>query len=258
MAHITVIGTGMVGLNQLTQEATAALERARHVFVISFDQLVLQELERRYRHVTDLGYLYEAGVSREVTYKLMVDEVLRSAVAAPPICVAIYGHPYVFVTPTPRIVEEAKSVGMTVSILPGISAMDGLFIDLELDPATHGLQMYEATDLILRRRPLVADVPALIWQVGTVGTLVYEEVLKPGVDEMNGFVTYLSEYYPMDHVVTLARTRTMPVGGPRLISVPLRELSAVAHRVGPPDTLYIPEVVARDVHDSELLSRLRR
>ena len=53
-------------------------------------------------------------------------------------------------------------------MLAGVSSLDTMFIDLDLDPAYDGLQMYEATDLLVKQRPLQPDVPCLLWQVGAV------------------------------------------------------------------------------------------
>jgi len=54
-------------------------------------------------------------------------------------------------------------------MLPGISAEDCLFADLGIDPSFMGCQTVEATDLLLRNRPLITSGHVLIWQVGVVG-----------------------------------------------------------------------------------------
>ena len=56
-----------------------------------------------------------------------------------------------------------------VEVFPGISAFDTLLIDLGIDIAANGIQMYEATDLLIRRRPIQNDVACLIWQPTVTG-----------------------------------------------------------------------------------------
>src|SRR5206468_3187411 len=79
--------------------------------------------------------------------------------------------------------------------LPGVSALDALLADLRLDPVVHGLQMYEATDVLLRRRPLQSDVPAVLWQIGPIETCLHSQAVSlPG--RFARLVAHLRHFYP--------------------------------------------------------------
>lgn len=80
-----------------------------------------------------------------------------------------YGHPGVFTLPSRRAIEIARSEGYSAQMLPGISAEDCLFADLLVDPSFAGAQSVEATDLLLKERPLLTTSHVIIWQVGCVG-----------------------------------------------------------------------------------------
>jgi hypothetical protein len=79
--------------------------------------------------------------------------------------------------------------------VPGISSLDTLFVDLGIDAASDGLQMYEATDLLLRRRPLQNDVPCIIWQVNAIAEPTYETDRR-SADQFLPLQSYLLEFYP--------------------------------------------------------------
>lgn len=80
-----------------------------------------------------------------------------------------YGHPGVFVSPSHRALAIARSEGYKAKMLPGVSAEDYLFADLEFDPSVHGCATFEATELLIREKPLNPMMHNIIWQVGAVG-----------------------------------------------------------------------------------------
>jgi hypothetical protein len=80
-----------------------------------------------------------------------------------------YGHPGVFVSPSHRTIDIARDEGYTVKMLPGISAEDCLFADLGIDSSTPGCLAYEATDMLLCKKPLIPSSHMVLYQVGCVG-----------------------------------------------------------------------------------------
>lgn len=79
-----------------------------------------------------------------------------------------YGHPGNFVSPTRRALAIARDEGYVAKMLPGISADDCLFADLLIDPCYPGLQTVEATDVLVRNRPLQTSSHVVIYQVGVI------------------------------------------------------------------------------------------
>jgi uncharacterized protein YabN with tetrapyrrole methylase and pyrophosphatase domain len=251
--EIYVVGLGIVGRHQVTREADGALRRCREVFVVHYEPSLTQYISTLCETVTDLGSLYKPGAIRENIYQEMANRVLAGAADHPPVCLALYGHPLVFVSPTQFILRTSAEQGLRTKVLPGISAMDCLLIDLHLDPASEGLQMYEATDLVLRARPLQPDVPCLIWQIGSVGNLRYLQTLALR-EHVLRLRNYLLGFYPPGHEVIVAATPIVPIAKPKLMRVSIEQLDGVHDQVSSRDTLYIPPVRHRGIHD-ELFRR---
>lgn len=195
-----------------------------------------------------------SSIARSVIYREMTNSVLTAAETSAPVAFASYGHPLVYVAARRQIWDEGIARGLTIRVMPGISALDALLIDLKLDPAVEGLQMYEATDMLLRERPPQLDVPLLIWQIGALERLTYDEDQTEG--QFVRFTRYLLRFYPPTHHVIVARTATLPVAKPRLIDSELERLPSLFRLIGSADTLCVPSFSHRPVRDSQLLHEI--
>jgi len=80
-----------------------------------------------------------------------------------------YGHPGVFVSPSHRALAIAKAEGYRARMLPGVSAEDCLYADLCIDPSDPGCVTYEASDFLVRERPVNIHSHLVLFQVGCVG-----------------------------------------------------------------------------------------
>jgi hypothetical protein len=89
------------------------------------------------------------------------------------VCVVFYGHPGVFVQPAHEAIRVARLEGFTARMLPGISAEDCLFADIEVDPGVYACQSFEATDFLVRKRKFDPRSPLVLWQIGSIGDLYY-------------------------------------------------------------------------------------
>ncbi len=160
--------------------------------------------------VTDLGALYEPGKNRGPTYHKMAAEVVSAAAANPPVCLATYGHPWVYCYPTTLINQAAPLLGLRVEVFPGISAFDTLLVDLGTDIAANGIQMYEATDLLIRHRPIQNDVACVIWQPTVAGDPTCPSKPYPA-EQFEPLQEYLLGFYSVDHEASLVTTKTHPL-----------------------------------------------
>jgi hypothetical protein len=91
--------------------------------------------------------------------------VLRAVRAGHDVLGVFYGHPGVFVSPSHRAIAVACEEGC---------AGDYMFADLEFDPSLYSCNTYEATELLLRDKPLDPAIQNIIWQVGSVGVIDME------------------------------------------------------------------------------------
>ena len=252
---IGIVGLGIVGTHQITREAVEVLQHCRHTFVVESGYGIPEYLKTLCRDVTSLGSLYERGKNRMPTYRKMAAEVVSAAMTKSPVCFAAYGHPWVYCYPTTLITRAAKHLKLHVEVFPGVSSFDTLLVDLGTDIAFDGIQMYEATDLLLRRRPIQNDVTCLIWQATIVGDPTYPD--KPfETQQYMPLQNYLFRFYPPSHEVTLVMTRTFPLLRSNVQRFPLNRLATELKKAPQVGTLYIPPTHSRRIEDVELLNRM--
>jgi len=166
----------------------------------------------------------------------MVEEILRWVRKGLDVCVAFYGHPGVFVTPSHEALRRARKEGFQATMLPAVSAEDCLFADLGIDPGERGSQSYEATSFLLHRPTFDRAVPLVLWQVSVVGQPGgATEPNRAGLLELAG---YLERFYGPDHEVVLYVASPYPVGEPSVERIRLHDLALA--RVTAMSTLYVP------------------
>jgi uncharacterized protein YabN with tetrapyrrole methylase and pyrophosphatase domain len=168
------------------------------------------------------------------------------------VCLATYGHPWVYCYPTTLITRAAPHLGLHVEVFPGVSAFDTLIVDLGIDIADNGIQMYEATDLLLRRRPIHTDVNCVIWQPTVVG----DPTCPADWYEAQQFMplqNYLLGFYPSDHEASLVTSKTFPLTRSVVQRLRLGDLASQLSGAPGVGTLYIPALAERPVEDTELM-----
>ena len=253
---LRVVGLGIKNYDHLTVETDRALRRARQVLYLDTGLATRELLEERCDDVVPLyAESYAERGSRLNAYHHVAARVLSAALVGGPIVFAIQGHPSVFCYPPILMRDLARMLGIPFEILPGISAMDCLFAELGIDPAVHGVQMYEATDLLLRCRPLAPDVPTLIWQAGTVETRLHSRRVS-SEGRFDRLKAWLSRFYPLDHPITAFFSAPHPLVPSTRFDFALGDIGSHAAALHPGITLYLPPVAARPLVDLELLKKL--
>jgi uncharacterized protein YabN with tetrapyrrole methylase and pyrophosphatase domain len=247
---LTVVGTGIQFGSQMTAEARIMLENADVVLYVVAEPGMRTFLESLNANSHSLAGFYEPGKPRAPAYEAMTEEILRRVHEGLNVCVAFYGHPGVFVTPSHEAVRRARAEGVPARMLPGISAEDCLFADLGLDPSSRGCQSYEATEFLVHSRRVDPTAALVLWQIGTVG----QDVAGSGT-QCSGLpvlVERLLEDYPAEHEVTVYEAAPYPGFEPLVRVLPLADLSE--DDVTALSTLYVPALDA--VLDLTMLDRL--
>lgn len=252
---IAVVGLGITGIHQITREAEETIRHCTETFVTDMAIGVVDHLVTLSPKVTDLNKRYAIGDHRIEIYRRMASDVVTAALERAPVCFATYGHPSMFCYPTTLIQRAARVLDLRVALLPGVSFLDTLFADLGVDPGFDGLQMYEATDLVLRDRPLQNDVPAVIVQAPIVLD-AYNRPEGPNLEDVAHLERHLLRFYPAEHTVLNVISRTHPLLDPVTQQFPVRRLAEVLARGSNVGTLYIPPVGHRAVADDALADRM--
>lgn len=254
MTDLWIAGLGVRAVDQVTREVERALRASREVLYLDAGVATKAYLEGLCPRVTSL-FAYSQERPRLSAYEHMAVLVIQAALEHPPVTFLVHGHPLVGAHAPFLVLEMARALDLRVEILPGVSALDTLLTDLRLDPVIHGMQMYEATDLLLRRRPLQNDTPAIIWQVGPLETALHSlRVSRP--ERFTRFITHLRQFYPAQHQVVAIYSSPHPLMPPRVLRFALEDMGEHAEQLHAGFTLYVPPAAGRPVQDSDLLSKL--
>jgi hypothetical protein len=97
--------------------------------------------------------------------------VLAAAAVKSPVALVTYGHPLVIVRSSEILLDEGPGRGSVSGHILRCHRSTLLFLDLRIDVAA-GLQMFDANRLLTYRPAINPFVAVLIWQPGTVGTLL--------------------------------------------------------------------------------------
>jgi uncharacterized protein YabN with tetrapyrrole methylase and pyrophosphatase domain len=239
--RLVVVGTGIRTVGQMTMESIAWIKKADRVLYITSDPIAEEMIKTlNPSGAESLQPFYAENKLRLKTYHEMIDRTLDCLRAGEMVCMAAYGHPGVFAYPTHESVRRARAEGFKARMLPGISAEDCLFADLNVDPAMAGCQSFEATDFLVNGRTIDPSSNLILWQIGVLG----DSTFKPHLYDMRGMpqlMQKLYSYYSPYHDVYIYEAPLFPGVEPVIRKVPLYSLPSSG--VSAISTLYIPPSV---------------
>eukprot|EP01084_Bolivina_argentea_P300697 518574_1 len=198
-------------------------------------EMFIQQLNPNFH---DLYMYYADDKNRRDTYTQMVMAMIENVRKNKFVVALFYGHPGVFVTPAHEAIKICETEGYYAKMLPGVSAADTLYADLNIDPSKPGMVQYEATDLLLRTRPLIPQIHTIIWQIGCVGNHGFTKSgykKGPGLDIL---CNLLIKAYGDTYMVYLYVAATYPTLQPEINKIELKELKN--SKITGITTLYIP------------------
>ena len=249
---LTVVGTGIQLVGQITLAAKAWIEQADKVLFAVADPVTAKWLRSLNATAEALPYNTENQRRRE-TYREMVERILADVRQGLNVCAVFYGHPGVFATPAHEAIRLARREGFRAQMLPGISAEDCLFADLGLDPGKNGCQSFEATDFLIRGRKFDPTSALVLWQIAFTGNLgFYQE--GGHLRGLRVLTEVLETHYGADHEVIVYEAAVYyPVCEPVMQRIPLFKLPEAP--VTLVSTLYVPPLAPAPV-DREMMARL--
>lgn len=239
-ADLYLLGSGVQSFFDLSLGTQYLLEECGQVFCLHD----MPSLERYLARLTPepvnlLPRYYREGRDRGEIYDDIVAHVLGACrPEGEPVAFLMHGHPLFYSTISERLLERGREVGLRVVAVPGVSSLDRMFVDLELDPARHGLQVLEATSALAAKKPLCTDHDLLFLQVGGISDLTATRTGTAREDAVAEFRDYLLGSYPPSHPVRIvecavevgfeAQVTEVPLG--RLVeAAPVLNYNASAH-----------------------------
>jgi uncharacterized protein YabN with tetrapyrrole methylase and pyrophosphatase domain len=233
---LTIVGTGVRLVGQVTLEALASIERAQKLLYLVADPLTEVWIRQRNPTAESLAGYYAKGKRRRITYGEIVQRILSFVRQGIDVTAAFYGHPAMFADPTHAAMKIARQEGYEARVLPAISAEDCLFADLLVDPGGRGCQSYEATDFLNRTPRFDPRCPLILWQVSVIGEdSVADSANREGLQEL---VNVLERHYSSRHEVVVYLASWYPVCRPVIRRLPLKKLPTAAVPIMA--TLYVP------------------
>lgn len=223
---LIVVGTGIQGGAQTPLAAKVAIERADRVLFAVTDAETVHWIRSLSPGARSLRYP-RGGVPRRQIYREMADEILAEVRKGGRVCAAFYGHPGVLAQAPHEAVRIAREEGHTARMLPGVSFLDCLFCDLEIDPGERGCQLYVADTFLRRRPPADVRAPLILCQIAMIGNRrAFDPAdrtrVRASLSELRGA---LEERYPAEHEVIVYEASTDPWSAARADRVRLADLA---------------------------------
>ncbi|MER7273756.1 SAM-dependent methyltransferase [Dactylosporangium sp. NPDC000244] len=240
MVDVYVCGSGVRLPDHLTIEVLRALDACSTIFSIWPDgyQVLLPEgLRARFR---SLMPLYRPGELRDDTYALQVDAIVSAARADPPVAYLTPGNPMVFDSVAQGLLAAGDRLGLSIEILAGVSSIDTILVDLRRDAAP-GLQIYEASTLLIYQLQPRTDIACLLMQPNAFGTVFVASDRQPTALALRPLRDYLLRFYPAEHLVWYVSSSMAGSREPQLDCFVLGDLGGTESAPQEPGrSLYLP------------------
>ena len=233
--RLVVVGTGIRPSRQLTPEARMEIDQADVLFHLLAEPTSRDWIDSMHRDARSLHHHYSPGKDRALIYEAMAEEVLAEVRSGRRVCLAFYGHPGVFVTPSHEVIRRARAEGHEATMLPGISAADCLFADLGVDPGD-GWQGYEATDFVVSRERVDTTAHLVLWQIGVTGER--RAAGEPTPAGLAAIKAKLIDLYGAEYEAIVYEASPYPIGHAQIMHVPVGDLAK--EMLTTSSTLFVP------------------
>ncbi len=253
---LTCVGVGIQFGVHAPSGARRAITSADKVLYLAGDHATAAWLEGLNTSAESLHAFYQIDKPRIDTYDEIVERIMSYVRDGKRVCFVTYGHPGVFSYSSHQSIRRARAEGFPAAMLPAVSAIDCLFADLGVDPGNQGLQCYEATDFLARRRVFDPRSALVLLQIGLVGDSTHQEVYR--LDGLRLLLDLLRKTYGADHEVIVYEAARFPVCDPAIQPVALSKV--LDARISAVSTLYVPPLGPAPIDEDmiERLNRLRR
>ena len=161
---ITVVGLGPSRLEMLDSTTLSILNAPDATLIVRTERHPGAAQIAELRTVVFCDDLYRDSSDFDSVYRSIVDRVIGAARTGD-VVYAVPGSPGVGERAVPIIVEEARSSGIDVRVIPAPSFLDLVYIEAGIDPIADGVQVLDAREL---PDPLPFHVPTIITQVDSL------------------------------------------------------------------------------------------
>ena len=255
LPNIYIVGAGIRIPQHFTLEALDALSACQEIYAIlhpSMEASLPLELAAKIR---SLWSFYKPGASRRQVYNSEISTVLDAAIQQKPVAYLTPGNPVIFDSVTHGILQGAQDRNLAVRVIPGISSIDSILVDLRRDIAP-GLQIFDASFLIAKKIILRPDIPCLLMQLTAFCTNYVTVGYQPLAATYAPLREYLLSFYPGEHELMYITSAVRKHSKARITRFLLRDFGGTEDKPQIPGaSLFIPPIQSSEV-DLELLARM--
>ncbi|TDR79723.1 SAM-dependent methyltransferase [Paludibacterium purpuratum] len=243
MPTVKIIGSGMLGACQITQEGIDAIKSSSQVFWLGKIDGLEALLESINVKAKDLSSLYFNNAIDKDNYTRILNALLVGSGAESTISLIISGHPRVGVTIVQQLQQISDSGRLDLKCMPGISSFDGMINDLALDPLEEGSCIVDANRLILYNYKMEASINYFIYHVCSIGNSK-TNFIEPTENNNIAFLkNKLLEHYDKDHTVYLVSTSSSQGVPFEKIAGTLGALEVLMGSVSYMHSLFVPSII---------------
>jgi len=233
--RLVIAGSGIKFLSHLTFEVQSVIQKSDCVLYLVNDPAMKKWINDHSKKAISLDEIYFGFNKRSQAYRSLSREIIKITKDNSNTCFITYGHPMLMSSISLMLINELKekSDGISVEVLPGISSLDCLLCDLNIDPGTGGIQAYESAEFIDKDYYINSNSHFVLWQIGVVGldTIISDEsILLENKIRYQAIVTIkrkLLVHYPESHLVILYVASMYPTLLYERIEIPLSSLNEV-------------------------------
>ena len=223
MPGITLLGLGPGDPAKLTREAWEVLGSVGEIWLRTKQHPAVVDLPVSL-NIHSFDDLYESSDSFDAVYSAIVEKVLELGQQPEGVVYAVPGDPFLAEATCPEIAQRARTAGLPLKIVSGLSFLEPVFAALGLDPYPR-LTLVDALELSQAHIPTFPpDKPVLVAQL--YSRMVAAEVKMT-----------LNTIYPDEHPVRLVHAAGTE--DEIVESLPLYEIDRSDH-IGLLTVLYIP------------------
>ncbi|EEZ95969.1 SAM-dependent methyltransferase [Legionella longbeachae] len=245
MPNLIVVGSGIKSIAHLTEEAKRVIHNSDKVLYLVNEDNLKDWIERESKNAESLEPIYFQYSKRVDAYHNITLHIINEYHRVRNLCVVFYGHPAILTESVLNAVRQIKAENGNATILPGISAMDCLFSDLEIDPGEHGCFSIDATELLIYERTIDVSSHVILWQIANLGMHDTLTTNKLAILE-----DYLESYYPRNQLVCIYEAAVLPMFKARIEWIELHELKL--SDIKTTSTLYIPPAAKKKLSQKYL------
>lgn len=240
-ASLLVVGTGIQWRGQTTLAAQHAIESADSVLYAVTDRWAAAWIRSLNHNARSFEYPRDRRPRAEI-YQAMAAAVLAELERGCRTTAVFYGSPRFMALPAELAVKKARAHGFPARVLPGVSSIECLFADLDIDPARGGYRVYEATDYLTRKPAPDVQSHLVLCQIALVDHHNAGDGdgarIQRGLTKLRDF---LLASYPVSHVVTVYTASSHPIIAPKCLQAPLGQLASCP--VDELASLYVPPLL---------------